>query len=65
MYKEQRETVFGEYTVIPWVISSARSFSAEAISLAEKANVRLINGNEFSRMLIDNGMTELNNAFES
>ena len=63
-YKEQFDSHFGEYTVMPWVISTADSFSSEALELAEKENIRLIAGEEFARMLIDAGITDINKAFE-
>ena len=53
-----------EYTTIPWVITSADQYSPEAISLAAENKVRLITGLEFSRMLIDAGITDINRAFE-
>ena len=63
-YKDQHENVSGEVTLIPWVISSAREFSTDAVSMAQDTSVRLINGLEFSRMLIDAGITDINKAFE-
>ena len=63
-YKEQFDSHFGEYAIISWVISTADSFSAEALELAEKENIRLIAGEEFARMLIDAGITDINKAFE-
>jgi hypothetical protein len=47
-----------------WVITTAKDFSLNAKSLAENENVRLINGIEFARMLIDSGINNINNAFE-
>lgn len=64
MYKEQHEDSVNEYTTIPWVITSADQYSPEAVSLAAENKVRLITGLEFSRMLIDAGITDINRAFE-
>lgn len=63
-YKDQHEVSFGEYTAIPWVISTANAFSAAAITMAQESNVRLVTGGEFGRMLIDAGITNINRAFE-
>lgn len=63
-YKDQHEQSVGDYTIIPWVITSASEFSSDAIAMAQDNNVRLINGNEFARMLIDAGITDINKAFE-
>ena len=63
-YKDQHEVSSGEYTAIPWVISTATVFSADAITMAQESNVRLVAGGEFGRMLIDAGITNINRAFE-
>lgn len=63
-YKGQFEIQFGEYIIVPWVISTADVFSDVALELAEKERVRLIAGEEFARMLIDAGITDINKAFE-
>ena len=62
-YKNQKENVDDEYTYIPWVITSADEYSKEAIEEARKANVRLIDKKEFGRMLINNGLDNINSAF--
>ena len=49
---------YDDYTRIAWVISSAMQFSDECEELAKKANVRLVNGLEFAKMLLDAGMEE-------
>ena len=50
-------------TMIPWVISSCDDFSDDAKAKANapenKVNVRLINGLEFSRMLINAGLSQI------
>lgn len=53
-----------DYTYASWVISSAEDFSAEAKNEASDSGVRLINGKEFSRMLLDLGLFNLDEAFE-
>lgn len=64
-YKDQHEISFGEYTAIPWVISTADVFSVDAITMAQENNVRLVTGGDFARMLIDAGITDINRAFDS
>ncbi len=63
-YKEQHERFVDDYTVVPWVVSTADEFSAEAIAAAQDSRVRLIAGKEFARMLIGAGITNINQAFE-
>ena len=63
-YKVQHEQAVADFTIIPWVITSATSFSPDAVSMAQDNNVRLITGTEFARMLIDAGITDINKAFE-
>lgn len=47
------------YTRQLWVISTAFSFSDEAIQKAVDNNIQLISGNEFANMLIDAGILNL------
>lgn len=47
-----------EYTNVAWVISSAEYFSSDCELEARNENVRLINGLEFAKMLLDAGMEE-------
>ena len=65
IYKYKNQMCDGEsdYTYATWVISSADEFSQEAINEADRNNVRLINGTEFARMLLDVGLNDLNAAF--
>ena len=51
-----------EYNFASWVISSA-DFSDAAVFYAESNGVRLIDGKEFARMLIDAGIANINDAF--
>ena len=62
-YKNQKSEGDSSYTYATWVISSADKFSDEAVSDAEEKNVRLIDGKEFARMLIDIGLLDINDAF--
>lgn len=55
-YKEQKQDESNEYTYIPWVVSSAE-YSEEAIKLAKDSRVRLIGGLEFSKMLLNVGIS--------
>ena len=50
---------YDEYNKILWVISSSGSFSDECIKKAKENNVRLINGKEFTTMLLDVGLEQL------
>lgn len=64
-YKDQKSEGDSSYTYATWVVSSAESFSKQAESNAKDNGVRLINGPEFSRMLIDCGLLDINDAFFS
>ncbi|SDW05675.1 Restriction endonuclease [Lachnospiraceae bacterium KHCPX20] len=63
-YKNQMSEGDPAYTYATWVISSADSFSSDAITEAEEKGVRLIDGKEFARMLLDVGLLDINKAFE-
>lgn len=63
-YKEQFDSQFSEYTSISWVITAAEHFSDGALTMAANNHVRLISGLEFARMLIDVGITNIDDAFE-
>ena len=45
--------------IIPWVVSTCDDFTKEAIETAKKYKVRLINGIEFARLLMDTGLSNL------
>ena len=51
---------YSDYYTQMWVISSCEKFSEKALNEAEAAGVRLINGNEFARMILDAGLEGLN-----
>ena len=63
-YKEQMSEGDSDFTYATWVISAADEFSQAAVAEAEEKGVRLINGNEFARMLLDIGLLDINDAFE-
>jgi len=50
---------YGDYHTQMWVISSCEDFSKEAKSMAEAEDVRLINGIEFAKMILDAGLEGL------
>ena len=64
-YKDQKSEDDSDYTHAAWVISSADKFSAQAVADAEEKGVRLIDGNEFARMLLNIGLLDLNDAFKN
>lgn len=53
-----------DYSYARWVISTCDEFSESAVKAAKKYNVRLIDGKEFARMLIDVGLLDMDEAFE-
>ena len=48
-----------EFTRLAWVVSTAENFSRDCQQLAKKSQVRLVDGNEFARMLLDTGIERL------
>ena len=64
-YKSQKAEEDSSYTYATWVISSANNFSEEAVAEAENRGVRLIDGSEFARMLMDIGFLGIDEAFET
>lgn len=50
---------YSDYYTQMWVISSCEKYSEKALNEAETAGVRLINGNEFARMILDAGLEGL------
>jgi hypothetical protein len=61
-YSDQKE-LDDNSTYIKWVITTADDFTEEARDKAEKNKVRLINGHEFARMLINAGVDNISDAF--
>ena len=52
----KKNHLFDRYKTLLWVISTCDTFSEDAIRLAEENEVRLINGEEFAKMIIDVGL---------
>lgn len=50
---------YGDYHTQMWVISSCQKFSEAAMIEAEAAGIRLINGIEFAKMILDAGLEGL------
>ena len=44
------------YTYIPWVVSTCRDYTEEAKTNALNINIRLINGMDFAKMLLEQGL---------
>ena len=42
-----------------WVVSSGNDFSSNAKLMATENNVRLINGEEFAQLLLENGLENM------
>ena len=57
--QKHQEEIDSDYNSVSWVISSADSFTENAQELAVKNNIKLINGSEFRKMLIDAGMAKV------
>lgn len=51
---------YGDYFTQMWVVSTCDQFSEEAMNEAKNSNVRLINGIEFCKMILDAGLEGLN-----
>lgn len=64
-YRHQKNIIDDEYTYIPWVVSTVYDFDENTKLQAKVAGVRLINGREFARMLIDAGINRIDDAFDS
>lgn len=65
-YKEQAENPnydldvgTDDYTYIPWVISACSEYSKEAQNKAKDNKIRLINGEEFARMILEQGLQNI------
>lgn len=61
-YKDQKDSMDDGYSKISWVITTADNFSQEAFSYAKDYKVQLIDGNQFTRMLLEAGINNLNKA---
>lgn len=65
-YKEQAEDPNYDldvgtdgYTYIPWVISTCNEYSKEAQNKAKDNKIRLISGEEFARMILEQGLQNI------
>lgn len=59
-YKTNRESIDDGYNKIAWVITSADTFNDEAKKIAAENEIQLIDGLEFSKMLLNAGINLLN-----
>lgn len=59
--KANKET---RYDTIAWVITAADKFSEDAVEKAEEENVRLINGFDFAKALINLGIADIDSAIQ-
>lgn len=57
-YKQNHN--FDDYTTILWVVSTCDKFSEEAIQEAATNGIKLINGKDFARMILEAGLSGLN-----
>ena len=62
-YFSQKSDEDSDYSYARWVISTCDNYSEEAVKAAEEYKVRLIDGEEFARMLIDMGLLNVDEAF--
>ncbi len=61
-YKDYQDSMDDGYSKNSWVISSASNFSQESYDLAKEARVHLIDGNQFTKMLLEAGIENLEKA---
>jgi hypothetical protein len=59
-YKTNKESIDDGYNKIAWVITSADTFNEEAEKIATENEIQLIDGLEFSKMLLNAGINLLN-----
>lgn len=59
-YKTNKESIDDGYNKIAWVITTANKFNKNAENLAKENEIQLINGVEFSKMLLNVGINLLN-----
>jgi predicted Mrr-cat superfamily restriction endonuclease len=62
-YRTSKDSMDDGYAKTGWVISSGDNFSEECYETAKDAHVILINGAQFATMLLNIGISELENAF--
>lgn len=61
-YDQENEDDNYQWSYSYWVITSGGDFSKDALNIAKDNSIRLINGKEFSRMLIDVGLKNLDDV---
>jgi restriction endonuclease Mrr len=61
-YKTNKESIDDGYNKIAWVVTSANSFNDEAEKIAAENEIQLINGKEFSEMLLNAGINLLHTS---
>ena len=59
-YKMDKERIDDGYNRIAWVITTADSFNDVSINIATEHGIQLVNGLEFSKMLLNAGISLLN-----
>jgi restriction endonuclease Mrr len=59
-YKTNKESIDDGYNKIAWVITSADTFNEQAEKIATENEIQLIDGLEFSKMLLNAGFNLLN-----
>lgn len=58
-YKNDKELKVDGYNQIAWVVTTADKFNENAVKTATKNSLQLVNGIEFSKMLLDAGLSSL------
>lgn len=61
-YKTNKESIDDGYNKIAWVITTANQFNDNAENIAKENEIQLINGLEFSKMLLNGGINLLNTS---
>lgn len=59
-YKTNKESIDDGYNKVAWVITTANTFNEKAENLAKENEIQLINGLDFSKMLLNVGINLLN-----
>lgn len=63
-YNSQKQEDCDGITYISWVVTTAGKFSPDAIELSKTSNVRLINGDEFIKMIFNVGLDGIEDAIK-
>lgn len=58
-YRNSKDLMDDGYTRLGWVISSAESYSELCYTYAKENKIQLLDGKEFSRMIVEAGITSL------